>query len=224
MRLHAGTEMLRHYHVFAALALAASFILPAIREAGKKKDEGEFEYMLGLAWARTRLRLTLIGIPEVDLEGYALEEDLRDAVRCALRSFGFRTPALDELLARLEQEAAEASAACHAIRRPSWPRAQRDTAMAVFDWTTGLVWDEAGSYCAFSEPEEPPDQVAAASEGGRRSKKGITPEVDPSDKSNQVPEGQRSATGERSKGAELSAATTSESCRKYWLGKLEKGI
>ena len=104
VRLHAGTEMLRHYNVFAALAFAASFILPAVREAGKKKDDGEFEYMLGLAWARTRRRLTLIGIPEVDREGYALEDDLRDAVRCALRSFGFRTPALDELLARIEHE------------------------------------------------------------------------------------------------------------------------
>ena len=41
---------------------------------------------------------------EVDREGYALEEDLRDVVRCALRSFGFRTPALDELLARIEHE------------------------------------------------------------------------------------------------------------------------
>ena len=48
--------------------------------------------------------MTLIGIPEVDREGYALEDDLRDAVRCALRSFGFRTPALDELLARIEHE------------------------------------------------------------------------------------------------------------------------
>ena len=38
VRLHAGTEMLRHYHVFAALALAASFILPAVREAGKKNN------------------------------------------------------------------------------------------------------------------------------------------------------------------------------------------
>ena len=104
MRLHAGTEMLRHYNVFAALAFAASFILPAVREAGKKKDDGEIEYMLGLAWARTRRRLTLIGIPEVDREGYALAEDLRDAVWFALRSSGFRTPALDELLARLEQE------------------------------------------------------------------------------------------------------------------------
>ena len=104
VRLHAGTEMLRHYNVFAALAFAASFILPAVREAGKKKDDGEIEYMLGLAWARTRRRLTLIGIPEVDREGYALEDDLRDAVRCALRSFGFRTPALDELLARIEHE------------------------------------------------------------------------------------------------------------------------
>ena len=102
VRLHAGTEMLRHYNVFAALAFAASFILPAVREAGKKKDDGEFEYMLTLAWVRRRL--TLIGIPEVDREGYALEEDLRDAVRCALRSFGFRMPALDKLLARIEHE------------------------------------------------------------------------------------------------------------------------
>ena len=83
---------MRHRNVFAALAFAASFILRAVREAGKKKDDGEFEYMLGLAWARTRRRLTLIGIPEVDREGYALEEDLRDAVRRALRLSGSGRP------------------------------------------------------------------------------------------------------------------------------------
>ncbi len=71
--------------------------------------------------------------------------------------------------------------------------------MALFDWATGLVRDEAGSYYAFLEPVEPQEQVAVASEGGRRSKKGITLEVDPGDESNRVPEGQRDAKGERPK-------------------------
>ena len=83
---------------------AKNVVMKGNVEAGKKTDDGEIEYMLGLAWARTRRRLTLIGIPEIDREGYALAEDLRDAVWFALRSSGFRTPALDELLARIEHE------------------------------------------------------------------------------------------------------------------------
>ena len=42
--------------------------------------------------------------PEVDREGYTLEDDLRDAVQCALRSLGFRSRALTELLPRIEHE------------------------------------------------------------------------------------------------------------------------
>ena len=77
------------------------------RGGEEKQNDGKFEYMLGLAWARTHRRLTLIGIPEIDREGYALAEDLRDAVWFALRSSGFRTPALDELLTRIEHKFTE---------------------------------------------------------------------------------------------------------------------
>ena len=99
---HAGTELMPI--LFAALAFAASFILPAVREAGKKKDGAEFEYMLRLAWARTRRRLTLIGAPEVDRDGYAFKDDLRDAAQSALISLGFKPRALTELLPRIEHE------------------------------------------------------------------------------------------------------------------------
>ena len=48
--------------------------------------------------------MTLIGIPEVDREGYALEDDLRDAAQSALISLGFKPRALTELLPRIEHE------------------------------------------------------------------------------------------------------------------------
>ena len=104
VRHHAGTELMRHRNVLAALAFAASFILPAVREAEKTEDDAVFEYMLGMAWARARRRLTLIDAPEVDREGYALEDDFRDAVQCAQRSLGFRSRDLTELLPRIEHE------------------------------------------------------------------------------------------------------------------------
>ena len=90
--------------LFAKLAFAASFILPAAREVPKMKDCAELPYMLGLAWARARRRMAMIGAPEVDSHGYELEDCLRDSVMYVLRSNGFTVRELKEFLPRVENE------------------------------------------------------------------------------------------------------------------------
>ena len=81
--------------LFAKLAFAANFILPAAREV---------PYMLGLAWARARRRMAMIGAPEVDSHGYELEDSLRDSVMYVLTSNGFTVRELKEFLPRVEHE------------------------------------------------------------------------------------------------------------------------
>ena len=90
--------------LFAKLAFAASFILPAAREVPKMKDCAELPYMLGLAWARARRRMAMIGAPEVDSHGYELEDSLRDSVMYVLRSNGFTFRELKDFLPRVEHE------------------------------------------------------------------------------------------------------------------------
>ena len=90
--------------LFAKLAFAASFILPAAREVPKMKDCAELPYMLGLAWARARRRMAMIGAPEVDSHGYELEDSLRDSVMYVLTSNGFTVRELKEFLPRVEHE------------------------------------------------------------------------------------------------------------------------
>ena len=90
--------------LFAKLAFAASFILPAAREVPKMKDCAELPYMLGLAWARARRRMAIIGAPEVDSHGYELEDSLRDSVMYVLRSNGFTFRELKDFLPRVEHE------------------------------------------------------------------------------------------------------------------------
>ena len=90
--------------LFAKLAFAASFILPAAREVPKMKDCAELPYMLGLAWARARRRMAIIGAPEVDSHGYELEDSLRDSVMYVLTSNGFTVRELKEFLPRVEHE------------------------------------------------------------------------------------------------------------------------
>ena len=84
--------------LFAKLAFAVSFHLPAVREVTKMKNCAELPYMLGLAWARTRRRMALIDAPEVDSHGYGLEENLRESVHYVLRSTGYTACELTDFL------------------------------------------------------------------------------------------------------------------------------